>query len=371
MIEILIFLFAPALLVLFDFVRFISTGKRLYPSVVEKSLEVILIIGYPLLYLGMLDSGIANDCCADDVTFSPEHRLSIYTLIIICVLSFFYTSYRKRIAPPLLEVIINCVLILGVLLNVFIAIHVEELYGLFNLPLILLFILSLAQNQKMVISEIKSMEIEHKSGFEKTVWKFLNLKLLFKVPLLFVLSLPVFLLITTFLMLFGQKPDSMIAAFTDTYKHGLSQLDYMCDNVYCGDHFLCSVGANGHKQLVKPIRYGERNGGKIICTRQLLVSNAFEELIEEKFPKTHSIIRQQYNKAGNVIHKHYHIFNIKLVSDFVYVLMKPLELLFLFILYTCDKKPENRIATQYLSQMDKEKIKSINALTMRPTKTVE
>ena len=59
MIEILIFLFAPALLVLFDFVKFISTGKRLYPSVVEKSLEVILIIGYPLLYLGMLDSGIA------------------------------------------------------------------------------------------------------------------------------------------------------------------------------------------------------------------------------------------------------------------------------------------------------------------------
>ena len=108
----------------------------------------------------------------------------------------------------------------------------------------------------------------------------------------------------------------------------------------------------------------------ITYSRQLLVSNAFEELIEEKLPKIHSIIRQQYNKAGNVIHKHYHIFNIKLVSDFVYVLMKPLELLFLFTLYTCDKKPENRIATQYLTRMDKEKIKSIDALTMRPTKTV-
>lgn len=33
--------------------------------------------------------------------------------------------------------------------------------------------------------------------------------------------------------------------------------------------------------------------------------------------------------------------------------MKPLEIFFLIILYTFDKKPENRIASQYLSIQDK------------------
>jgi hypothetical protein len=151
----------------------------------------------------------------------------------------------------------------------------------------------------------------------------------------------------------------MIRAFTDTYKHGFSQLDYMCANVDCGGHFLCSVGANGHKKIVKPIRYGERNNSKIICNRQLLISNAFEELVQENFPLIHKIIRRNYNKVGKIIHKYYHIFNNKIVSDIVYILMKPLEFVFLLTLYTFDNKPENRIATQYLTANDKKKISGI------------
>ncbi|MBL0081928.1 MAG: hypothetical protein IPP37_05630 [Saprospiraceae bacterium] len=104
------------------------------------------------------------------------------------------------------------------------------------------------------------------------------------------------------------KPDSLIRAFTDTYHHGFSQLDHLCENVACGGHFLCSVGANGHPKIVKPIRYGERNGRKIICTRQLLISNAFEELVQEKCPLVHKIIRHNYNKVGRLIQvlRHFH-----------------------------------------------------------------
>lgn len=157
-------------------------------------------------------------------------------------------------------------------------------------------------------------------------------------------------------ILFGQKPDSLIRAFTDTYQHGFSQLDHLCENVQCGGHFLCSVGANGHPKIVKPIRYGERNGRKIICTRQLLISNAFEELVQEKCPLVHKMIRHNYNKVGRLIHRYYGIFNNKYISDLVYICMKPLELLFLLILYTFDKKPENRIAKQYLAKSDLEAI---------------
>ncbi|GAO42672.1 hypothetical protein FPE01S_01_16870 [Flavihumibacter petaseus NBRC 106054] len=159
------------------------------------------------------------------------------------------------------------------------------------------------------------------------------------------------------LLLFGQQPDSFIRAFTDTYKHGLSQWDYQCDNVECGGHYLCSVAAKGHPGIVKPVRRGVRNGNPILCNRQLLISNAFEELIQEKLPFLHRPIRHHYNKVGDVIHRYYGIFNIRVVADIVYILMKPLEWLFLLTLYTFDRKPENRIARQYLSRKDRDLIR--------------
>jgi len=130
----------------------------------------------------------------------------------------------------------------------------------------------------------------------------------------------------------------------------------MCENVNCGGHFLCSVGANGHKSIVKPIRYGERNGGKIVCNRQLLISNAFEDLLKEKFPNLHKMIRQKYNKVGSFIHNYYYIFELKIISDIVYILMKPLECFFLITLYIFDQKPENRINKQYLNKNDRQQI---------------
>ena len=109
---------------------------------------------------------------------------------------------------------------------------------------------------------------------------------------------------------------------------------------------------------MKPIRFGERNGRKIICNRQLLISNAFEDLIKEKFPGTHKHIRNNYNKVGVFVNRFYFIFHIKIIADIVYIMMKPLEWIFLLILYTFDKKPENRIAMQYLKKADRERVDS-------------
>lgn len=164
------------------------------------------------------------------------------------------------------------------------------------------------------------------------------------------------LIIFPILILIGQQPDSLIKSFTDTYGHGFSKLTYQCDNIECGGHFLCSVGAKGHYNVVKPIRYGERNRGKIICNRQLLISNAFEDYIQNKFPKKHQLIRKNYNKVGNLVHRYYGIFNIKIISDIVYLLMKPLEWFFLTVLYCVDQKPENRIHKQYLKKEFQQKI---------------
>ncbi|WP_394334798.1 DUF6688 family protein [Niastella vici] len=44
------------------------------------------------------------------------------------------------------------------------------------------------------------------------------------------------------------------------------------------------------------------------------------------------------------------------MCDVVYLLMKPAEWLFLLTLYTFDRKPENRIAKQYISRLHRQQL---------------
>ncbi|MDJ1480053.1 hypothetical protein QNI16_06115 [Cytophagaceae bacterium YF14B1] len=304
-----------------------------------------------MLYILVFDILLGNDCCGDSATFSPEHRLSIYFLIILCLIAYFYSSYRTHIAPPIQEVTVNILLLVAIVLNILMLFHLSETWlgPIGNLPVILLCIRMLIKNHQLFLNYAQTIKSKPMHGFEKIIWKFLSIQLLSKVPVLLVLSLPFLVILSAILLLFGQQPDSFIRAFTDTYKHGFSELDYMCYNVSCGGHFPCSVAAKGHPELVKPQRLGIRQNAPILCNRQLLVANAFEELIQEKMPATHRRIRRGYNKVGDVVHKYYDIFNNRHVADTIYILMKPLEWFFVAVLYTFDLKPENRIAQQYLS----------------------
>lgn len=348
----------PTFLILIDFLIYLFTGKRLINKPLIHVIDIIVIIGLPLLYLIFIDTN-TNDCCKNTATFSPDHKLTLYFLIILTIISYLYSSYKKTIISPIIEVLINSILLGGILLNIFIAIQINNIICIVgNLPIILLFILELIKNQKQFIEYAEHIDKQENTLIKKWAWQILSMKSIFKFPILLVFCIPILTVITGFLLLFGQKPDSIIRVFTDTYEYGFSQLDYMCNNVECGGHFLCSVAAKGHKNIVKPTRLGERGGKPILCNRQLLISNAFEELIEQKFPKMHKIIRRNYNKVGNVIHKHYHIFNNKTIADLTYVLMKPLEWCFLVTLYTFDKNPENRIAKQYLNPKHKKHINS-------------
>jgi hypothetical protein len=347
------FLFAiPPLLVIIDFINYVITGKRFNVFLI-RILEFVAIIAMPILYIKIVP-GSTNDCCGDSATFSPAHQLTIYTIIVICVIAYFYSSYKKKIHSPILEVLTNSILLLGFILNVVIAVQIKELFLFFygSFSICILFILQLINNHRRFI-ELNINDGLTQQPWEQFAWKVLKMKSILKFPLLFILCLPILIVLSCLLLLFGQKPDSIVRAFTDTYKHGFSQLDHLCNNVKCGGHFLCSVAANGHYEIVKPIRYGSRAGNKIICNRQLLIANAFEELIEQKFPFAHQIVRRNYNKVGTIVHRYYTVFNNKLVSDAVYYLMKPLELIFLIVLYTFDSKPENRIAQQYLKNSDR------------------
>ncbi len=353
MLTIIILLIAlPALLVFIDFLGFLFTGRQTIHVVLLRLVEIASLIYLPWLYGGFGDK---NDCCNDSAVFSPEHQLTVGVIIILCLLAYFYSSYRKKIATPILEIVVNAFLFIGIVLNIFIAIHTKDFWLAVggNMPIILLAILVLVKNHRAFLAYSEEIKFVPSNAIERVCWKILHQRPFIKFPIILILCLPILAIVAGVLLLFGQKPDSIIRAFTDTYKHGFSQWDYKCDNVQCGGHYLCSVAANGHPSIVKPQRRGVRNGNNIICNRQLLISNAFEDLIQEKLPFLHKPIRKHYNKVGDMIHRYYGIFNNKFVSDIIYILMKPLEWFFLLVLYTVDRNPENRIAVQYISDRDK------------------
>lgn len=345
---------SPALLLSIDLIYYIIARRHLFSNLVSSILAFLALLLLPLLYLVSFDPA-TNDCCGDSATFSPGYKPTIYIWIIILIANYFYARYKKNIVSPIIEVLSNCLLLGGFVFNFYIFLQVREAYFVLigNLPIAILFAYQLIDNYQKYISLNKKNDLENISKTEKWLWKLLTASPFVQYPILLIICIPILIFITCVLLLFGQKPDSIVRAFTDTYKHGFSQLDYQCANVECGGHFLCSVAANGHKNTVKPIRYGERAGGKIVCNRQLLIANAFEEIIETKLPRLHTVIRRNYNKIGDLIHKHYYLFNNKKLADAIYFFMKPLEWIFLLVIYTVDKKPENLIARQYIAPKDK------------------
>ena len=149
------------------------------------------------------------------------------------------------------------------------------------------------------------------------------------------------------LTLFGQQPDAIIRAWTQTSDWNLST-QVSPQNIYVDEHYLCTVAAGGHRKIVKPLRMGIRHGRRVIVNRQLCIANAFEQILEERTPRFHHAIRRLYDRHGYPIAKHIHS---PYAADIVYFVMKPLEWLFLVILYCCDCQPENRIAVQYFPKI--------------------
>ena len=151
------------------------------------------------------------------------------------------------------------------------------------------------------------------------------------------------------LLLFGQAPDSVIKAWTETADWTLS-LKEAPQNIYYDEHYLCTVAAGGHKKIVKPVRKGIRHGHDVIVNRQLCIANAFEQILEEKTPRFHKLVRGVYDRYGFPVAR---LIKSKWIADIIYILMKPLEWIFLMVIYMSDVHPENRIATQYMGKTKK------------------
>lgn len=280
---------------------------------------------------------------------------TVVTIVLLGIISYGLIRIKKLKLPPLIIVCsMSGILICSIFMIAFIiqlSNNLLEKQGIFYLALFPInYILCGLRAQIKVMERYKEQNIKAKE-YEN---KFLNKcsKLLYDIDnwpvIAIILTIPLTVLLICILVLFGQRPDEVIKAFLETSDWSLSTKISPPPVIYDA-HYLCTVSLRGHKNLVKPIRMGIRRGEKIVVNRQLCVANAFEDLIQERTPKFHHFIRYVYDKYGYPLSKH---INTAVQADITYVLMKPLEWLFLIVLYLFDEKPENRIAIQYTGKMN-------------------
>lgn len=289
------------------------------------------------------------------VTFVVISLLYVLGMLVLTLM-----SGRKR--PPLITVLCIAAMYLGVFESVLFTIHIlgihstqesGAIYSRFGLDLLYTLLIPI----NMILIMLRTIYIEIKS-YEPDKSRSSKIE---SIPILswcdkilnnskswpfiaIIMMIPILGMVIGVLALFGQAPDAAIKAFTETADYTFST-KIPPQNLYYDEHYLCTVAAGGHKKIVKPIRMGKRHGHDVVVNRQLMIANAFEQILEERTPRLHRAIRDFYDKYGFPIAR---LIKTKMVADVVWFVMKPLEWFFLIIIYLFDVNPEDRIARQYL-----------------------
>lgn len=320
----------------------------------------------PCLFF-FLNNTTSNDSGCDgrieSQSLSESNILIIIIFSLLAGISYLYTSTKKRNIPPLVSLFLNLFMLTGIIIAISIASQIGFTNHFFLglplinfigcIPFIVLMFMGLKNLHEINILHIEKNTLHYTKRWEKQLYNLLHYNLWKKYPVLMLLCLPFITMVSQILTLLGQKPDAIILAFTQTYHYTFSEL--ICTYNHNTDcHYLCTVAAQGHTKFVKPTRLGIRNGNSIVVNRQLLIANAFEDILEDKFPKIHRIVRRNYDKYGFPLSKY---IKNKWSSDITYLVMKPLEWIFLIVIYCVDQKPENRIAIQYIEPSMKKEFK--------------
>lgn len=316
---------------------------------------------YSLIYLSFFDEVLFNKDWQEQLINGQTHtpvytgaRLTIIAAALTAVIGYLVVNYVPlKAMPPLTLVLGMAAMYLGVVESVVWGIQVfdGEVLDLYLLlyPFYCLLLTARTVSHKMwewkqMLEEEESRRQQYLEG--KGVLHRCNCFLAKseRWPLAaFLLMWPLLGILIGLLLLFGQKPDAIIKAFTETSDWSLSQR-VAPQNIYYDEHYLCTVAAGGHEKIVKPRRLGVRHGHQVIVNRQLCIANAFEQVLEERTPRFHRRVRRFYDTYGFPVAR---LIRSKFAADAVYFIMKPLEWIFLAVLYLTDANPENRIAIQY------------------------
>ena len=351
-------LIVPLILTLLNIINLFKK-KKIKENLIDILTFVLGIILTVLLYfmcefedynVALRLSGGEIDVHSPIASWSYPTVLAIFLLGII---SYSLIRIRKLKLPPLVIVgAMSGIFICSIYMIIFMIQLSNNIMSYFLFPYLIIFpinyILCSIRAEIEIMKKYKEKNIKAKDYNNN----FLNKcsKLLYDIdnwPIIAIIfSVPLIAILICILVLFGQRPDEAIKAFLETSDWTLSTKVSPPPVIYDG-HYLCTVSLRGHENIVKPIRMGIRRGERIVVNRQLCVANAFEDLIQERTPKFHHFVRYIYDKYGYPLSKH---INTAIQADITYIIMKPLEWIFLLVLYMFDEKPENRIATQYIGK---------------------
>ncbi|MEK5067935.1 DUF6688 domain-containing protein [Sporosarcina sp. FSL K6-1508] len=338
--------------------------ERVFDTFILMCISCFILLGYTFDSQGVAGGkplhiyAETGKSTAGYASLSITHVPTTFAFFILSLIAYRLLSAKMGKLPPILYVVCSSLLIANILFTLVYLTHTGFLqYGssldggiaVFCIQfgygsLSLLYIAKLNESLKQFLTLQQERNIQYTNKLLRVLSQ-ISLHY-HRVPVLGMLFLfPVIVLIQLFLVLLGQRPDSFIQVFLDTSSYNYSKMPAPPPEIVRGDgHYLCTVSAAGHKRLVKPVRSGIRHGERIVVNRQLLIANAFENIIEQYTPNLHKRIRLFYDTYGYPISKH---IQTKWSADIVYLLMKPLEWLFLVVLYTVDRHPENRIHVQY------------------------
>lgn len=383
------------------FSLFSSKARRLYTNRYIRAIDILIIIVYFKYFIfvdhSMPDAGSITSIFYNysdrvyeftELMHTPlakEHSTSIKVIVIFALFGQIGLTFWRNSLPPLLHTLSISTVMLGMIINIFAIQHLiggteytlhsshaeillsegvtRELYpynftikpSFITLEFYLFFIFSIMASQLALlhatflsIKASRFLRITYTNRALKLAQRAIALYPPYINPLYIMVLFPVAGLFIIVLVLCGQQPDAVVKAFTETSDWGFSQIESPPPRITLGHPYsgmyLCTIALTGHANLVRPIGYGWRTGGVIPVNRQMLVCNAFEQLLEQSMPRLHGVARKAYD-----------IFCIpfnalawnKYAADVIYLLMKPLEYFFIIALYCFDKSPEDRIARQY------------------------
>ncbi|PUV21194.1 DUF6688 domain-containing protein [Sphingobacterium athyrii] len=359
-------------LVLFLIIAFFAGLNYLLRSAVKKqnkkisSVEYTVVIGY-ILSIALFGAGLLTHSsqyheAVDPVDgacylpFGGKHALSLFIYFVAFNVAVIAVWIKGRQIPPIPLVLALIILMLGSIISIFVLTQVSyhdtstlssyvgnegTFYFIFT-PLFCFcfgigFIWKIIQEEKAT-----AIHRNYRNPILNKINRQLSSKMDYPVWAL-ILLVPFFVVMTAILILFGQDSDSMAKVFTETTTWAFSQKMHPPILDHRG-HYLCTVAAKGDPAIVKPLRLGNRHGNTIIVNRQLLVANAFEEILSDLSPKLHRYVRYFYDRYGYNISTR---INSVGASNLTYRVMKPLEYTFLFFLYLFYVEPEKKIAKQY------------------------
>lgn len=350
----------PIAMTILNITYFFSKSKRKFDEIIFDLFGV-----FPGLVLTILAfnfsagingiSSVDYDKAVRILSFhTPIYSESVWiirTVIVIGYIGLFILGNSKpKKLPPLISAFSIASVISGLIVGVLLYIQLMNNFNGIFYPLCLLYLANIimlaVRRIRFHITEHVRLANERETVYRTKFGAWLG-KVMSKVSTMtlfsFALIFPIAAIFEILFIIFGQGADGFIKAFTMTADWTFST-QIPPEPIQYSAHYLCTVAAGGHKKIVKPLRYGKRLGDTIIVNRQLLVANAFEDLIAEKTPKFHRVVRSFYDKHGYPISQH---ITTPTRADIVYILMKPLEYIFVFVLYLFDTHPENRIAVQY------------------------